>query len=219
MAAPRSLNTILLKLFRFNQVSSVGHEEGSQSGHRCSASKKLDASWARAVGYGQLSFGEHPAKRALYFFAVPSRVIPVNRALQAVAEEHFWLPSKEFFRQGVIGDAIQGTRGHVGLQFYIGLVSGEFANHFRGIDNLDAFHRAQIDRRTVIDFFTSENRALDDVLNVRPIADLRSFAPHFEGILSKEGARNHGDDGMIFDAARPVNREVATGSRSHAVFL
>src|SRR6266478_5079228 len=98
-------------------------------------------------------------------------------------------------------------------------VPSEFAHHFGAIDDADTFHRSKVDCGSVVDFLSRENRTLNNVINVGPVADLRSVAPNFEGILSKKSARDHGDDGMILHAARAIHREVAAGSGAHAMFL
>src|SRR5260370_22125101 len=108
-----------------------------------------------SFGVPSLSLGKHAAKRALHFFAVPCCVIPVDGTFQSIAEEQFGLPSEQSLRQGVIGDAVERARGHVGPQLYFRFVACEVANHFRGVDDPDALHRSQIDSRAVVDFLTS----------------------------------------------------------------
>src|SRR5277367_3198773 len=98
-------------------------------------------------------------------------------------------------------------------------MSGEITDHLHCIDDLYALHRSQVNGRTVVDFFTCKNRPFDDILDVCPISDLRSVAPHFEGILPKESPRNHRDYGMILDSPWPIHGEVAARGRPHAVFL
>ena len=58
-----------------------------------------------------LSFGQHAAKGALHFFAVLRRVIPVDSALQTIAEEHFRLPSEQFLRHDLIGSLLHCCLG------------------------------------------------------------------------------------------------------------
>src|SRR6266478_10052484 len=94
-----------------------------------------------------------------------------------------------------------------------------FANHVHCVDHPDTFHGAEIHGGAVVDFFAGENRAFDNVINVSPIADLRSVTPHFKWSLLYEGASNHRDDGMIFHAARAVYREVPARSGAKSVLL
>ena len=89
-------------------------------------------------------------------------------------------------------------------------------HHIDGVDYADALHRAEIDGGAIVNFLGRENRAPDDVVHVSPIANLCAIAPNLERILLDEGASDHGDHGVIFHAARAVDREVAAGMRRRA---
>src|SRR5208282_3741251 len=87
--------------------------------------RKSEEAWARTFASLYLSFGEHAAERAFHFLAILGRVIPVNRSLQAIAKRHFRLPPEQFFGQGIVRDAIERARRHVGPQLDFRFVAGE----------------------------------------------------------------------------------------------
>src|SRR5271167_57449 len=166
-----------------------------------------------------LSFGEHAAESALYLIAILGRVIPVDGALQSIFEKHLRLPPEQFLREGVVSNAIERACRHVGPQLDLGFMPREIADHSHRVDDLYPLHRSQVNGRAVVDFFASENRAFNNILDVCPIADLRSVAPYFEGVLPKESPRNHRDYGMVLHPPRSVHREVAARGCAHAVFF
>ena len=134
--------------------------------------------------------------------------VPVDGLVQAVHEHGFGFPAEELLGEGVIGHTIERAGRHFGVKFELGFFA-HVAEDFAGrVDDLDAFHGAEIDGSGVVDFFGDENGAADDVVDVGPVADLLAGAPDDERILVDEGAGDHGDDGVIFDAARSVDSEV-----------
>ena len=121
-----------------------------------------------------------------------------------------------FLARELSATRLSGPVGISGRQFDLGFLAGELQHHVDGIDDLNALHGAEIHGRAVVDFFSGQDGAGDDVVDVGPVADLRAVAPDLERILADEGAGDHGDDGVIFDAARAVDGEVAAGGRLHA---
>ena len=96
---------------------------------------------------------------------------------------------------------------------------GEFQYHLDGINHPDALHRPEIHRRSIADLLSGKDRAFDNVVDVRPVADLRAVAPHLEWIPTGERARDHGDDGVIFNTPRSVHREIAARRGAQPVFF
>ena len=158
---------------------------------------------------GASTFSQHAGENALHFLFVASGVVPVDGAFEAFAEENLWLPAEKFLGERVVSDAVERAGGHVFAELDLGFVSREFTNHFGAIDHPDAFHRSEVNRRAIIDFLPRQDGAFDNVVNLRPIADLRAVAPNFKWVLSQKRARNHGDDRVILNATRAIDREIA----------
>jgi hypothetical protein len=51
-------------------------------------------------------------------------------------------------------------------------------------------------------FFPYEDRALDHVVDVCPVADLLTYSPNHEWVLADVRPGNHGNDRMILHARR-----------------
>jgi hypothetical protein len=83
-----------------------GNQEGSWPGLVVLDVQKRTAANSLYFGCLLLSLGEHAAKGTFHFLAILGRVIPVDRALQAIAEGHFRFPSEQFFCEGIVGHAI-----------------------------------------------------------------------------------------------------------------
>jgi hypothetical protein len=66
---------------------------------------------------------------------------------------------------------------------------------------------------TVGNALTDPNHAVNDIVNVGPIADLFTRSPYLKRALLDEGASDHSDDGVVFLSPRTVNGKVATRCR------
>src|SRR5690242_17621838 len=97
------------------------------------------------------------------------------------------------------------------MQFDLGVVSGVAQDLLDGVDHARSLHRAEVHRSAVIDHFSGANRSGHNVIDVSPIADLLSIAPHHERVLPDKSARNHGYNSMVLVTPRTIHGEVPAG--------
>ena len=95
------------------------------------------------------------------------------------------------------------------MEFDARVVAGIAQHLAHGVDHAGALHRAEVHRRAVIDHFRGAEGARNNIADVGPVADLLTVAPDDKGVLPDEGARDHGNHGVVLVAALAVNREVA----------
>src|SRR2546421_1764000 len=72
----------------------------------------LRQSLERQLVLCESALGEHASENTLHFLFVAGGVVPVDSALEALAEEHFGLPSEKFFGEGVVSDAVERAGWH-----------------------------------------------------------------------------------------------------------
>src|ERR1039457_3566473 len=202
-----------------SQLAHGNREE--ERGHQC------DAECENARGHSMilvrrtdylLSLGELVVQKFGDLFAVLGCKIPVHCALQAFTESEFWLPSEKFLRKCVIADAIERAGGHIRQKLDLRLVAREFADHIHGVDAAHTFHGAEVDGGAVVYFFAGKDGSLGDIVNVGPIANLCAIAPDLEWVLLNECASDHGNNGMVLDAAGTVDGEVAARHGFQSMF-
>src|SRR6185503_15030083 len=151
--------------------------------------------------------------------AVLAGEVPVNGAMQAIHELDLRLPVKELPGEGVVGHAVERARGHLRVQLDPGLVARVAKHLFHRVDDTRPLRRAEVHRCAVVDLLCRQDGAAYDVAHVGPVPDLRPRAPHHEGVLSHEGAGDHGNDRMILVAAVAVHGELSTRGRPEPPIL
>src|SRR5581483_1973447 len=130
-----------------------------------------------------LSTGQHVVECRLHLNRVFGCKIPINGAMQPVHKFHLRFPTQKFTRERIVGNAIEWTGGHFGMQLDARVASRIALDFADGVNHARAFHRAEIHGGAVVNFFGGENRAADNIAHVRPIAHLFARAPYHIRVL------------------------------------
>src|SRR5690606_17019414 len=169
--------------------------------------RRLGRAFPLLAGLLVAAAGQRLLEIRCHVVAVVIVEIPANGAVQALGEGDLGLPAQLLLRQAVVADPVVGAGRLAQVTLDLRLETGALQDHLRALDDRGALHRAEVDRGAVLDAFGGADRALDDVADIGPVADLFAGAPDHEGVLPQERARDHRDDGVVRGAARAVGGE------------
>src|SRR3972149_7396180 len=98
--------------------------------------------------------------------------IPVDGAPDTIGEGDLRLPAQEFPSQPVVRYPVQGTCRHIAEELDLGLPARVAQDFLHGVDDLDAFHSAQVDGCPIVDLLGCQDSAAHNIVDEGPVSNL-----------------------------------------------
>src|SRR5690242_14656429 len=103
--------------------------------------------------------------------------------MEPVHESILWSPAEEFSGEAVVCYPVEWSCRHIWPEADLRPMAC-IAQHFlHRVDDSGSLHRAEIHGRAIVNLFRSEDRAINYIADIRPVSDLLTRAPDFEGVL------------------------------------